>query len=257
MMKNTDFDSKRIAAGYAKRPWLHQNVMEQVKKDLNITTNFQHGLDVGCGAGLSTKGLRLICNEVTGTDISPAMIEVCKEIYQADNTYDFYVGKAEETKIPNEKYDIVTAAGMVNWVDTELFLQNMSNVLKEKGYLIIYDFWISDKMKDNAEYTEWYQSHYLKRYPKPPRKENVWTQGDLTEDFLLGKQITYEMEYEFFPDDFIDFMMIQSNVNARIESGEQTEEEVRSWMTKTLEPIFRAKEQKLIFEGYNWYIQKL
>lgn len=93
-MKNTDFDSKRIAEGYAKRPWLHKEVMEQVKADYQITQNFENGLDVGCGAGLSTKGLRLICNRVTGTDISPEMIDICKQLYKND-TYDFYVAKAE------------------------------------------------------------------------------------------------------------------------------------------------------------------
>lgn len=256
-MKNTDFDSKRIAAGYAKRPWLHQHVMEQVKRDLKLTEPFQKGLDVGCGAGLSTKGLRLLCNQVTGTDISPAMIEVCKEIYQNDHSYDFYAAKAEETRIPDVPYDIVTAAGMVNWVDTEHFLQNMSQVLRNRGYLIIYDFWISDRMSGNQDYTEWYQNEYLKRYPKPPRKENIWTQQDLTKDFLMGKQISHEMSHEFTLEDFIDFMMIQSNVNAKVEKGEQTEEEVRKWMKQSLEPIFQNKKQAHIFEGYNWYIQKI
>ncbi|WP_155832362.1 hypothetical protein [Butyrivibrio sp. MC2013] len=45
------------------------------------------------------------------------MVEVCDEIYGTDPTYSFYAAKAEETRIPNEKYDIVTAAGCINWVD--------------------------------------------------------------------------------------------------------------------------------------------
>lgn len=66
-MDNKSFDSQRIAEGYRKRPWLHKQVMEQIKKDCGITAIFKNGLDVGCGAGLSTKGLRLICEQVTGT----------------------------------------------------------------------------------------------------------------------------------------------------------------------------------------------
>ncbi len=29
-MNNKSFDSKRIALGYAKRPWLHKSVIEQL-----------------------------------------------------------------------------------------------------------------------------------------------------------------------------------------------------------------------------------
>ena len=118
-MDNTSFDSKRIAEGYIKRPWLHKNVMENLRKDLKLAESFRfrNGLDVGCGAGLSTKALRLICDKVTGTDISGAMINVCKDLY--DDTFSFYIAKAEETRIPDEKYDIVTAAGCINWVEYE------------------------------------------------------------------------------------------------------------------------------------------
>ena len=67
-MDNKAFDSKRIAMGYAKRPWLHENVIARLKKDCNLDLNyrFKNGLDVGCGAGLSTKALRLVCDKVTG-----------------------------------------------------------------------------------------------------------------------------------------------------------------------------------------------
>lgn len=83
-MNNKLFDNKRIAHGYASdRPWLHKYVIERIKSDLNITKSFHNGLDVGCGAGLSTKALRLICDNVTGTDISSEMIQVCLDTYAA------------------------------------------------------------------------------------------------------------------------------------------------------------------------------
>ena len=63
-MNNKSFDSQRIAEGYAKRPWLHKSVMEQIKADCKVDGTFKRGLDVGCGAGLSTKALKLICDKV-------------------------------------------------------------------------------------------------------------------------------------------------------------------------------------------------
>jgi hypothetical protein len=35
-MDNKSFDSKRIALGYAKRPWLHKSVIEQLRTDCNL-----------------------------------------------------------------------------------------------------------------------------------------------------------------------------------------------------------------------------
>lgn len=32
-MDHGAFDSQRIAEGYARRPWLHKEVIEQIKKD--------------------------------------------------------------------------------------------------------------------------------------------------------------------------------------------------------------------------------
>lgn len=252
-MNNKSFNEQRIAEGYAKRPWLHKGVMEQIKRDCSIESQ-ENGLDVGCGAGLSTKALRLICNHVTGTDISPEMIAVCNKLY--DDAYDFYVAKAEETEVPETPYDIITAAGVINWVDRERFLSNVEKILKTNGLIVIYDFWITDKMIHNKEYTKWYQEQYLIKFPKPYRKENVWKQNDLTEMFIMEKQTKYDLQYEFELDEFVDFMMIQSNVNEAIEKGHISLQEARDWIRKGLERIFDDEKRILIFEGYNWYIRK-
>lgn len=41
-MNNQSFDVQRIAEGYAKRPWLHKEVINQIKKDCNIES-FENG----------------------------------------------------------------------------------------------------------------------------------------------------------------------------------------------------------------------
>jgi ubiquinone/menaquinone biosynthesis C-methylase UbiE len=258
-MNSKSFDSKRIAEGYAKRPWLHKSVMDALRTDLGLSADYRYknGLDVGCGAGLSTKALRLICDKVTGTDIAEAMVEACRDIYGEDGAYSFYTAKAEETMIPSEKYDIVTAAGCINWVDEKRFMENMKEVVADNGMIVIYDFGITDRMKDNSDYTTWYRDEYLAKFPKPPRKENKWTQQDLLEGLVMEKQTEYDMEYAFNLDSFVDFMMIQSNVNSRVESGEIAEEEARSWMKQSLSKIFGDQEKTLIFYGYSWYIRKV
>lgn len=256
-MNNKSFDDKRIAHGYASdRPWLHKSVIERLKYDLNITKSFHNGLDVGCGAGLSTKALKLICDNVTGTDISGEMIQVCSDTYDASE-FTFYAAKAEESLLPKMPYDIVTAAGVINWVDKDAFLKNMSLVMGKNAILIIYDFWISDKMLQNDAYTEWFHNLYLTNFPKPPRNEEVWRQSDMPEEFIIRKQVTYQIKHEFALDSFIRFMMTQSNVNAQIQNHQKSESEIYDLMKQTLSPIFHGINQTLIFDAYSWYIERL
>ena len=255
-MNNKLFDDKRIAHGYASdRPWLHKYVIERIKSDLNITKSFHNGLDVGCGAGLSTKALRLICDNVTGTDISSEMIQVCLDTYAASE-FTFYTAKAEESLLPKEPYDIVTAAGVINGVDKDKFLKNLNLVMAEKAMLIIYDFWISDKMLENNAYTEWFHNRYLTNFPKPPRNEDIWHPSDMPEEFTIKKQVTYQIPYKFALDSFIRFMMTQSNVNLQIQNHQKTESEIYNLMEQTLSPIFHGCNQTLIFNAYSWYIER-
>ena len=84
----------------------------------------------------------------------------------------------------------------------------------------------------------------------------MWKQENLKGYFVMDKQINYDMFYEFTMAEFIDFMMIQSNVNAKIENGEMTECEVRAWMRESLSDIFQDQTRTLYFAGYNWYLKK-
>ncbi|MGN0306752.1 MAG: class I SAM-dependent methyltransferase [Lachnospiraceae bacterium] len=252
-MDRFSFDDKRIAEGYADRPWLHKTVIERIVTDCDLREKFRNGLDVGCGAGLSTKALKLICEKVTGTDIAESMIQMCRKLYD-DSEYCFYTCAAERIMVPENLYDIVTAAGVINWVDREAFLEKLREIMAPKGLLVIYDLELSDQMKDNAAYTDWYHDSYQPAFPRPPRAEVVWKQEDIGNDFTIKKQVKYQMEYKFTLDTFIDYMMVQSNVNIQIKQGVKTEKEIRNWMDKTLQPIFRGEKRTLFFNGYSWYI---
>lgn len=253
-MNNKDFDYKRIAQGYKDRPFLHKQVIEQFRNDITNQI-FSNGLDIGCGAGLSTKALKQICSRVTGADISAEMIAVAKEVCGCTQGYDFIVSKAEEVPAVDEGFDIVTAAGVIQWVEREPFLQNLKNIMNDQGYVLIYDFCISDKMKNSDTYSLWWHNMYLKEFPKPFRNEYVWTKDDVAKyGFAMINQVQYEMEYEFDMDSFIKFMMIQSNVNDKIEGEGRDINEVRKWFEQSLSCIFNQQKRTVIFTGYSWYM---
>ena len=255
-MKEITFDSQRIAEGYKDRPYLHNQVIEQFQKDIP-KKQFHHGLDIGCGAGLSTKALKQICDKVVGVDASSEMISVAKKVYETNQGYNFVVSKAEEISDLKEKFDIVTAAGMIQWVNQEAFLTNLNAIMNDDSYVLIYDFGISDQMKDNVAYTIWWNHSYLKEFSKPFRNERDWTNQDVKKyGFSMINQIYLEMEYEFNLESFIKFMLIQTNVNDKIEGEGRCIEEVYKWFENTLTPIFNNTRQKLVFTGYSWYLVK-
>lgn len=252
---NKSFDDKRIAQGYKERPFLHKQVIARFQRDITDKA-FSNGLDVGCGAGLSSQALRGICDFVTGADISAEMINAAKETYGRAQGYDFIVSKAEEIPALGKQYDIATAAGVISWVERAPFLQNLKRLMCAQGYVLIYDFCISDRMKDSREYSLWWHDAYLKEFPKPLRNESVWTGEDVEPyGFSMLEQVQYEMEYEFDMDSFIKFMLIQSNVNARLKAGERELEEVHKWFSQSLAPIFGEERKTLIFTGYSWYMR--
>lgn len=266
-MDNRAFDYQRIAEGYAKdRPFLHARVMERIKRDLDTVKElspsgrslpFSNGLDVGCGAGLSTKALKMICGRVTGIDISEEMVLAAKSLY-TDPEYAFFQCSAEEVGRLDGGFDIATAAGVINWVDESYFLTGLKKVLSPAGTAVIYDFWISDRMKGSEAYTDWWETQYLVNFPKPSRKEAVWTDADVRPyGFSMEKQVTYSMEYEMDREAFVRFMLLQSNVSAQVEGNGRPLEAVRQWFLQSLELVFAGERKTLIFEGYSWYLKKI
>jgi len=259
-MNSKSFDDKRIADGYAKdRPYLHPQVTEILRKDLKLNHILQNGLDIGCGAGLSAKALKSICNHVTGTDISPEMISAARKLCGTDG-YSFYVSRAEEItgKIYGENinYDIVTAAGVINWVEQDAFLKNLHQIMNPDAYLVIYDFWITDRMCGTDTYTDWWHHTYLPKFPKPFRKENRWTNQEVAQyGFQIECQKEIDLTWDFDLDSFTRFMLIQSNVNEQIERGVISEKDAKDWLMQTLQPVFGGKIKTLLFHGYLWYIQ--
>ena len=216
------------------------------------------GDTIGCGAGLSTKALKAICERVIGLDISPEMIRAAQEVCGQDETITYIVSSAEEIAIPEEKADIVTAAGAIQWIDRALFLPRVSQAMKENGYLLIYDFAISDDMQGNQPYTDWWHNQYLKEFPRPYRNESVWRNEDVAPyGFRMLKQRNLEMVYSFDLASFIGFMMIQSNVNAKIEGEGRSIEDVRKWFEQSLAAIFDTERKTVIFTGYSWYMKAL
>ena len=112
-------------------------------------------LDLGCGTGkysflLSKKGF-----EVTGVDISKAMIRIAKKKYKNKKNINFIHKDLKKINL-KKKFDIVVALFDVLSFQTskneiKIFFQIISKHLK-KGGLVFFDFWYKNtvvKLKPN------------------------------------------------------------------------------------------------------------
>lgn len=121
------YDSERIARGYAfDRPPVH----EEILKAVNLP-QVKRALDVGCGAGRSKQALKPYADQVFGLEPNENMARWHKELT--------VVARAERLPFKDGSFQLITAAGVLNYVDNSLFLPEAARVLQSGGLLLIYD----------------------------------------------------------------------------------------------------------------------
>ncbi len=158
------YDSPRLAAGYAYgRPSVHGCIIQKIEMYLGMTSRVGRALDVGCGAGLSTAVLQPLAETVLGLEPVAAMLAHSRVV--APHAL-FLVGQAERLPFPAGTFDLLTAAGSLNYADLRLFLPEAARVLASGGVLAIYDFSAARRLRDSDALDEWYASFEL-RYPSP------------------------------------------------------------------------------------------
>src|SRR5919112_1456006 len=118
------YDNPRLAAGYAyNRPPVHPEIMRTVSEDLHITNRVGRALDVGCGAGLSTAALEPLAVTTVGLEQVLTMLTHRQAV--APRAF-FLVGQAERLPFSDDSFDLMTAAGAINYADRDLFLPEVA-----------------------------------------------------------------------------------------------------------------------------------
>lgn len=250
------FAYQRVAEGYANdRPKYHPLIMQKIQQELKLEAGVAHALDIGCGSGLSTTALKELADEVTGIDSSAEMIAVAQSRRQDRITY--LQSAAEQLPFHDQAFDLITVAGAINWIDRARFLPEARRVLKPEGWLIIYDNTITDQMRENPEYTRWYHEQYLGKFPKPPRDEAPLTSSECEANhFKLMNSEDYSNDVELTCEEYIAFILTQSNVIAAVDMGSEEIGEARSWMRSTLASVIPQPKGTFQFGGYIWYLQR-
>jgi len=247
-MENS-FSTNAMAAGYAAfRPPLHGRILERVKPHLPWPGKASRAVDIGCGAGLSTRALKEVADQCIGIDAAETML---RGSAQAVPGADFVVGRAEALPVRDCCIDLITAAGSLNYVDLPNFFREAARALVTGGWIVVYDFSPGRTFADAPGLDGWFLS-FIDRYPWPPNEaleldpERLATIDPRIE---LRSHEYFAISLTLTPAFYLEYMMTETNVSHALRGGVQ-EQEIRSWCSNTLRSAWGERPREVLFRGY-------
>jgi ubiquinone/menaquinone biosynthesis C-methylase UbiE len=241
------FDSRSAARRYsAARPYFHPLVIGKIKAFIDLTETVPSALDVACGTGQSSVALKEIAEQIVGADPSEKMLALAPR----DERIRYVRATAENLPFPGAEFDLVTVSLALHWFDRDPFLAEAARVVKPSGWVVIYDNHFQRRMKEDPSYEGWIEEVYTASYPTPSRNSDPLTDSDARKHgFPLVGREEYSNEVSFTLDELVSYLMSQSNINAAIEEGRETEETVRRWLTDAQARFFEGPRRTFFFGG--------
>jgi ubiquinone/menaquinone biosynthesis C-methylase UbiE len=242
------------AARYAAaRPYFHPMVMDRIRRATGHE-RFERGLDVACGTGQSSRALAEICDRVDAIDVSADMLAQA----ESDVRIRYSVASAEELRFGDEEFDLAAVGLAFHWFDQEKFLREARRVLKNAGWLFIYNNGSSGEMAENAEFRQWAWEIYPKKFPAPPRKGwGVTAEAVKPFGFDLAFDETFENPILMSRQEFVAYSLTQTNVIAAVESGTMPIDVAAQWIDQGVEPFFGEGKKTMKFSGRVWGLRSV
>jgi SAM-dependent methyltransferase len=239
------YDSERLAAAYAfDRPRV---VHEQILRSAGLARQAEHALDVGCGAGLSTAALAPLARRVIGLEPVPAMLAYRRTVAPHAS---FVIGRAERLPFAAGSFDLVTAAGSLNYADLPSALAEIARVLTADGTFLLYDFSSGRHSVSDDRLERWFAS-FEQRFPWPPG----WQPLDVRAlplaayGLRLVDFIDVESRLPMDLDAYLRYALSETNVEDSIANGACSQEAARDWCQTTLEPVFTDGTVTVVIPG--------
>jgi Methylase involved in ubiquinone/menaquinone biosynthesis len=231
------FEGPAMAAGYAAaRPAVHPQVVARIATRLGWSRLFGRALDVGCGAGASTRAMQPRAASVVGLDPVPAMVDAAAS---ANADAQFMVGSAEALPIASGAVDIICAAGSLNFVDLTRFAAEAARVLTVDGVIAVYDFATGSRSALVPELAPVYEE-FAARWPRPTGGRQVINPAVLASGpFTMTADDRFVVTIEMSADAYVDYLMTETNVAASSAMGEDRDG-IRDWITATFAPVFAS-----------------
>jgi SAM-dependent methyltransferase len=241
------YHSVRLAAGYAfSRPPVHREIIRVLQDRLGQPRPVARALDIGCGAGLSSAALAPVARTVVG--LEPALPMLAHRHAVAPGAW-FVAGRAEDLPFADASFDLVTAAGAINYTNLDGFLPELARVLAPSGVFVVYDFSAARRLAGRPGLHEWYGA-FERRFPPPGGydldvRTIPWASRglrlDAVEPFVVSLPMTLEA--------YLRYVMSEAGVEVALAGG-TGEDEILAWCAPALGPLFANDTQVVEFDAY-------
>jgi SAM-dependent methyltransferase len=240
------YDSERLARAYAHdRPAVHPAICRRITALIPARTPFALGLDVGCGGGASTAALLPYVDRAVGIDPSRAMVRHAAARVPAAS---FSQAVAEALPFPSAAFQLVTAAGSLNYADARAALREVSRVLAAGGYLAVYDFSAGQVATNDPDHGARVAA-FLRRFPSPPGYAldlgalpyapcalDLVTREELVVDVTLSRTA------------YVEYLLGETRFEAAMAAGAD-EAGIRALCTSTFESSFGSEPRPVTFRA--------
>lgn len=245
------YASARMAAGYAfSRPAVHPRIIERIARDRHIDRRVARALDIGCGAGLSTAALETVAERVVGLEPERGMLAHRREVAPRAS---FVVARAERLPFAAGSFDLVTAAGSLNYVDLDAFLPELARVMTAGGLMVVYDFSAGRRLRGDGALDAWY-AEFERRYPpKPGYAMDVGAIPFERAGLRLEAIESFEVAVPMTLGAYVRYAMSETGVELAVGRG-MPEAEIEAWCTATLAGILRGEPRDVLFDAYVAYV---
>ena len=178
---------------------------------------------------------------------------------ERDERIDYLRCPAEALPLASRSFDLLTVSSGLHWFERHAFLAAARRVLRPRGWLVIYDNFFSANFRGNPAFKPWFNSTYLQRFPTPLRDNQPLDDRSAKQaGFQLLAQDSYANVVVFDREQFVDYLLTQTNVLAAIERGESTFDDARAYLSTEVSPYVPSSEpQAFDFGGPIAYLRKL
>lgn len=240
------YASERVARAYAfTRPPVHPHLIDRLVRHLPGGRPVARALDIGCGAGCSSAALAPVARQVVGMDPYRTMLAHRAVVAPEAG---FCVARAEALPFAPGTFDLVTAAGSLNYADVTCSLTEISRVLCAGGLFAPCDFSAGRRIHGDGRLERWH-ADFMARFPSPAGYAlDLPTMSYAAHGLELHSFEAFEVEIPMSRAAYVDYLMGEAGVEMAFRGGVDPAQ-VRRFCEDGLAEVFAPGPRPIVIEA--------